>query len=174
MPPVFLILGTPACGKSTIAKALMQRFGHGLHIPVDDLRHFVVSGLSDLGPDMGEETWRQVAVAREAVCTMAEVYVKHGFAVAIDDFWNGETPDADYHFSLPVVRVVLFPDLQTTLKRLYARNPEEGDFKAVLEHAIRLIHPTIERHPKTGWIVVDSSHLTVQQTVDFILEQAKT
>jgi hypothetical protein len=94
--------------------------------------------------------------------------------VAIDDFWNGETPDADYHFSLPVVRVVLFPDLQTTLKRLYARNPEEGDFKAVLEHAIRLIHPTIERHPKTGWIVVDSSHLTVQQTVDFILEQAKT
>jgi hypothetical protein len=167
-PPIFLILGTPASGKSSVAKALMQRFERGVHLPVDDLRHFVVSGLADLGADMSRETWQQVALARAAASQVAQTYHKQKFAVAIDDFWYGDTPDADYQFTVPVQRVVLLPDLETTLRRLYERNPAEGDFKLVLETVIRDLHPQIRRHPKTGWLVVDSSQMNLEQTVDFI------
>jgi hypothetical protein len=172
-PPLFLIMGTPASGKSSVAKALMQRFERGLHLPVDDLRHFVVSGLADLGANMNQETWRQVALARAAASQVAQTYAKHKFAVAIDDFWNGETPDADYEFTVPVKRVLLLPDLETTLQRLHERNPDEGGFKAVLEMAIKALYPQIQRHPKTGWLVVDSSQMNVEQTVDFILARIK-
>ena len=43
-----LILGMPAAGKSTVARALMARFARGLHLPVDDLRNIVVSGRTEL------------------------------------------------------------------------------------------------------------------------------
>jgi predicted kinase len=170
-PPVFLIMGTPASGKSTVAKALMQRFERGLHLSVDDLRHCVVSGLADLGPEMNQETWRQVALARAAASQVAQTYVKHNFAVAIDDFWSGETPAADYEFAVPIKRVVLLPNLETTLHRLHERNPDEGGYKMILEAVIRELHPQITQHPKQGWLVVDSSQMNIEQTVDFILER---
>jgi chloramphenicol 3-O-phosphotransferase len=170
-PPVFLILGTPASGKSSVAKALMQRFERGVHLPVDDLRHFVVSGLADLGADIQPETWRQVALARAAASQIAQLYAKQKFAVAIDDFWHGETPDANYEFAVPVKRVLLLPNLETTLRRLKERNPDEGSFKVVLEAVIQDLHPKIQHHPKTGWLVVDSSQMSLEQTVDFILGQ---
>ena len=43
--PVFVIVGPPAVGKSTTSKALAARFPKSLHIPVDDVRTMVVSGL---------------------------------------------------------------------------------------------------------------------------------
>jgi adenylate kinase family enzyme len=52
MQPIFLILGSPAAGKSTVSKALLQRFERGFHIPVDDFRHMVVSGLSDMNIEL--------------------------------------------------------------------------------------------------------------------------
>jgi adenylylsulfate kinase-like enzyme len=173
MQPIFLIMGTPASGKSTIAKALMQRFERGLHIPVDDLRHLVVAGLSDMAFEIPPETFRQLRLAREAASVMARMYSDEGFAVAIDDFWLGENPDEDYNrkISRRVTRVLLLPKLETTLKRLYARNPDEGSFKLILESAVRSLQTGIETHPKTGWLVIDSSDLSVEQTVDLILER---
>ncbi len=43
---IFLISGTPGSGKSSVARALMQRFKQGVHLPVDDLRKMVVSGIA--------------------------------------------------------------------------------------------------------------------------------
>jgi adenylylsulfate kinase-like enzyme len=171
--PIFLIMGTPASGKSTVAKALMQRFERGLHIPVDDLRHLVVAGLSDMAFEIPPETFRQLRLARESACVMARMYSDDGFAVAIDDFWLGENPDENYNrkISRRITRILLLPNLETTLERVYARNPDEGSFKQTLETAIRSLQTGIEAHPKTGWLVIDSSHLSVDQTVDQILER---
>jgi hypothetical protein len=172
MQPIFLIMGTPASGKSTVAKALMQRFERGLHIRVDDLRHMVVAGLSDMAFEIPPETFRQLRLARESASVMARMYSDEGFAVAIDDFWFGDTPDEDYNrkISRRITRVLLLPNLETTIERLHARNPDEGSFKLILERAIRGVCADIEAHPKTGWHVIDSSLLSVEQTVDCILE----
>ena len=63
MTPIFLVMGTPASGKSTVSRALMQRFECGSHIPVDDLRHMVVSGLTDTGFDLASELLEQIRLA---------------------------------------------------------------------------------------------------------------
>ena len=69
--PLFLITGTPGVGKTETARALMRRFPFGLHIPVDDLREWVVSGISHPVPEFTEETagsfvWRAAAAAQIA------------------------------------------------------------------------------------------------------------
>ena len=83
--PLFLITGAPGAGKSVTAAALMRRFPFGLHIPVDELREWVVSGISQPVPEFTEETGRQFRLARGAAAQVAALYADAGFAVAIDD-----------------------------------------------------------------------------------------
>ena len=49
MTPIFLITGAPAVGKTTTGRALASRFAKSLHIPVDDVRRMVVSGVRHPG-----------------------------------------------------------------------------------------------------------------------------
>lgn len=65
--------------------------------------------------------------------------------------------------------MLLRPSGKATLARLAARAPAEGSFKGVLAQAIALIHADMNRHPKAGWQVVNSSELSVEETVDLIL-----
>ena len=94
------------------------------------------------------------------------MYSDDGFAVAIDDFWYGDTPDEDYNrkISRRITRVLLLPKLEVTLERLHARNPDEGSFKQVLERAIRSLQAGIQVHPKTGWLVIDGRSLRLYPT----------
>ena len=162
-------MGTPASGKSTVAHALMRRFSRGLHLPVDTLRQLVVSGLADMSGEPSPALLEQLRLARESASATAGLYAGAGFAVAIDDFWFGEHPDRDYRLEPKTHRIVLTPDVSTTLKRLYARNAAEGAFKEVLAGVIQTLHPEIEAHPKAGWHALDSSRWSVEQTVDRIL-----
>jgi len=84
-PPIFLLSGVPGAGKTSVAAALMRRFTSGLHIPIDDLREWVVSGIAHPLPTWTDETGRQFRLARQAAAHMACLYVDAGFAVAIDD-----------------------------------------------------------------------------------------
>jgi chloramphenicol 3-O-phosphotransferase len=174
MKPIFLILGSPAAGKSTVAKALMNRFERGLYVPVDDFRQMVVSGLADMGFDITPDLLEQIRLAREAASSMARLYNDMGFAVAIDDFWHTQLPHADYMqtLGLNIFRILLLPSLQETLDRLHKRDKDSEGMKQMLEQGIRHVHHAIETQPetKTGWHVVDSSNLSIEETVDRILE----
>lgn len=172
MGPIYLVLGTPACGKSTVARALAGRFPLGLHVPVDDVRHMVVGGLADMGHELTPALSLQLRLAREGAARLALGYAQEGFAVAIDDFWNGLEPDAPYAAVLGESgfhRVLLRPSREATLARLHARRPEEGGYKAVLEGAIDAVLADIGAHGGAGWHVIDSSQLDVAQTVDAVL-----
>ena len=66
-------------------------------------------------------------------------------------------------------RILLLPNLEVTMNRLKARDGSTDHF----ERAIRFVHQAIETRPEllTGWHVVDSSELNVEETVDCILER---
>ncbi len=98
--PLFLITGTPGSGKSTAARSLMQRFPFGLHIPVDDLREWVVAGIAHPVPEFTEETARQFQLARTAAAGIVALYAGAGFAVALDDVIH--EPDAETYVAAPL------------------------------------------------------------------------
>ena len=70
-------------------------------------------------------------------------------------------------------KILLLPSLEITLERLFKRNAPNNPFTKFLEDVIRWNYPLIQAHSKTGWHVVDSSNISIQETVDQILEMTK-
>lgn len=173
--PIFILTGTPASGKSTVAKALLQRFAFGTHIPVDNMRGMVVSGLSNPIGSWDEETARQFRVARDGAAALASVYASNGFAVAIDDVIF--PPDVDHHYNklsahFAVYRIMLRPHLDVARARNAARQTDVDN--AQLDKII----PPIYQHFATfnlaelaenGWVILDTSFDSAAETVDRIM-----
>lgn len=173
---IFLIVGPPAVGKSTTSRALAARLPKSIHIPVDTIRDMVVSGIALPGAEWSAELAQQVALARRSVVHMALSYQEAGFGVVIDDFWDPEGL-ADYRalFSQPgLLRVILFPRQEQAHQRNRQRSGENAG-RDYIDQGIQIVYQhlrdNIARLTKEGWLVVDSTYLRVEQTVDAILEQ---
>jgi chloramphenicol 3-O-phosphotransferase len=168
---IFLISGMPAVGKSSVAHALLQRFERGVHLPVDDLRAMVVSGMVHPVPTWTDAAAAQFALARANAVQMALRYSAAGYAVAIDDVLLSYDFDADYapHFQgQQPQRVLLLPRLEVALQRNASRTNK--DFHPdTLVGVITHLHAQYSSMNACGWQVLDSSDMTVEETVDAIL-----
>ena len=153
MTPIFLIVGGPAVGKSTTSRALAACFPKSIHIPVDDLRMMVVSGLAQPGAAWTLELVEQLLAARQSVTHMALTYRQAGFVVVIDDFWDPDSQLSEYAplFSHPDVhKVLLFPDQQAAHQRNLDR-AGPGATQHYLDQGIQPDLPEPEPHPaRTG------------------------
>jgi adenylylsulfate kinase-like enzyme len=175
-PPIFIITGVPGAGKSSVAMELMRRFEFGIHIPVDDLREFVVAGIAHPVPHWTTETSRQFGLARAAAGQIAALYNRAGFAVAIDDVISPADAQAAFDDLLAkhtLHKIRLYPKLEIALARSAARTTKPFD-SVVLESAIRGLHGATAAEPYAamGWLTIDNSRLTLEQTVDHVLECA--
>lgn len=167
-PPIFWISGPPAAGKSTLCAALLARFDRGYHLPVDDLRSWVVSGLADSVP-WTEETERQFQVAEAAACDIARQYRQAGFAVAIDHCRNPTRLEWVIQESeLEVIRVLLMPELETNLSRSHARTNKTFD-PHLLDDTIKATNGGYRQSVPDGWLVIDNTRMTVEESIDLIL-----
>jgi adenylylsulfate kinase-like enzyme len=175
-PPIFVLTGPPGAGKSTIAGALMRHFSYGLHIPVDDLREWVVSGLAGPVPEWTEETSRQFDLARRGAADLAARYADAGFAVAVDDV--ATLAQASQYFveglaPRRVVPVLLLPALDVALGRNARRTnkPFEPDF---LVDTIQFLHTEFASQAANavGWVVLDTSGQSPEETAAAIMHLA--
>jgi predicted kinase len=176
MSPIFLLVGAPAVGKSTTAHALAEKFQKSVHIPVDDLREMVVSGLFLPGPEWGQELIEQITLARESAMQMAINYSKAGFAVVIDDFWDTLSQLREYDHLLDKSnfhRVLLFPAQQAA----EARN-KKRDGSPYIADGIRIVYEQLKKDfpdgSRQGWLVLDTTQKNVEETVAHILTQTLT
>jgi adenylylsulfate kinase-like enzyme len=168
--PIFVVTGPPGAGKTTLASALIRRFGFAAHIPVDDLRLWVKSGLSDSVP-WTDETERQFQVAEAAACSVARTYADSGFAVVIDHCRNLARLDAlvKEHLSKHnSVKVCLLPPLETSLSRNLSRTNKGFDTR-VLEDTIRFVDQAYRESNKDGWLVLDNAELSLDASVESVL-----
>jgi hypothetical protein len=177
MNPIFLIVGPPAVGKSTTSRALAARFSKSIHIPVDDLRMMVVSGRLLPGPEWSDELAQQIALARASAAEAALKYHRAGFGVVIDDFWDAEHLN-DYqallghpHFH----KVVLYPRQEAAHQRNRQRSegsPELAYIDEGIQIVYRQLNASAARLAEDGWVVVDTTALSVDETVQAILRSS--
>src|SRR2546430_260477 len=170
---IWLISAAPGAGKTTVSVALCRRFPLAVHIPVDDIRDWVRSGFSS-PLEWTAETDRQFALARRAAARVAADYAEAGFVAVLDDVVRESHLD-QYTVHLgnaPIRKVLLNPSLETVLARNTAQGRKPFD-ASVLEAACRGLHPLLiaENTTEQGWLVVDSTTLDIDETVDAIIGQ---
>jgi chloramphenicol 3-O-phosphotransferase len=137
---------------------------------VDQLREMMVSGIA-LPPQMTAEAVIQFQLARSTATHMAQLYASEGVDVVIDDVC---VPDemVDQYASLfansLVHRVLLMPTLEALTERVLARG---GPFAEFFVEYAPTIYGYVERLPLDGWIVLDTSDWSVEQTVQEVMSR---
>jgi len=176
--PIFLVVGAPAVGKSSTGRALAARFPKSIYIPVDDVRRMVVSGVVHPSENWSPELVEQLRLARQSVSQMAVNYADAGFAVVIDDFWDPYSQLQEYQRlwqDRQVQRVLLYPERKTALERNFQRSGT-GESNEYIAGGVHLVYSHLEtvvaNLEKDGWHVLDSTVLSVDATVDRILDRA--
>jgi chloramphenicol 3-O-phosphotransferase len=167
MTSVHLITGIPAAGKSTVAQALAERLdGPSVHVHGDRFRRWILNGRADMTPDAAPEALRQLRLRHALTARICDAYADAGFTVVAQDVLLGEHLGATVSMirTRPLHVVVLAPRAETVARRDAERSKNAYDAFtiAALDRVLRKETPCIGT-----WI--DSSDLTVAQTVDEIL-----
>jgi len=168
MSNIIFITGMAGSGKSSIGRLVARHFPKCLFIQVDELREKMVKGYAR--PEGGiftEEVIQQFQMARATAIYMARLYANQGVDVVIDDVCVPPNFVEQYAalFEIPEThRVLLYPKASIVIERIKQRG-------GPLEHIkyVPVIYNFLDSMSKDGWIVLDSSEWTIEQTVNEVL-----
>jgi adenylylsulfate kinase-like enzyme len=163
-----LITGIMASGKSSVAQALAERLPKSVHLRGDAFRRMIVNGQAAIESPISDEAMAQLRLRYQLAAQAADSYCEAGFTVVCQDVIIGEILHEviAMHTNHPFYLVVLCPSPDIAFERDKHRHKQtynswtpEG-----LDKALR------EETPHVGlWL--DSSNLSVDETVDAILGQ---
>lgn len=168
MNNIIFITGMAGAGKSTVGRLVARHFPKCLFIQVDELREKMVKGY--VRPEGGvftKEAIQQFQMARSTAIYMARLYANQGVDVVIDDACAPSNFVEQYAalFEIPEVhRVLLYPKAPVVIERIKQRG-------GPLEHItyVPVVYAYLDSMSKDGWIVLDSSEWTIEQTVNEVL-----
>jgi predicted kinase len=168
-PGVILITGIMAAGKSTIAQGMAEHLPKSVHLRGDIFRRMVVNGRAEMQPDQADQAWAQLRLRYKIAASAADLYCEAGFTVVYQDVIIGEMlAEVVQHLRRwPLHVIVLCPSPDVAAQRDQTRHKTAyGSWTPdALDHWLR------NETPRLGlWL--DTSALTVEQTLDTIFAQA--
>ncbi len=164
---VTLITGAMAAGKSTVAQALAERSARSVHVRGDLFRRMVVAGRAEMTAEPSPEAIAQLHLRYDLGVQTSLRYAREGFDVVYQDIIMGDDLLRVVDALGAALRqlVVLCPSAEVLAAREAAR-PKSGYGDGWDPYAFD--RELREHTPHIGlWL--DSSTLTVEQTVDRIL-----
>lgn len=166
-PPLFLLSGIMAAGKSTVAQALAERFPKSVHLRGDIFRRMIVRGQAEMTTDLSPEAVRQLELRYRLAVSTALQYIEAGFPVIYQDIVVGhqlpQVVTALEHSPLYVV--VLCPSAEVAEARAAAR--QKGGYTP--EFTPHAFDSALRRDTPRIGLWLDSSSLTETETVDAVL-----
>ena len=165
--PIYVISGVPGSGKTTVARELCARHPASLLISGDELREMVASGRATPIDGWSSETQQQFDLSWRTAAGMAARYADAGFIVVIDDVLREEDLRRQFYPELgerSVRRVLLKPPLATAIARNRERTTKDFDPERLVP-IIERLHDSLAAEI-AGWVVIDTSALSIAETVD--------
>lgn len=137
MNQVLIITGPPGAGKTSVALAICERFDRMVHVPVDDVRHWVRAGYRHPWANDAQAA-EQLRMAADAAVAVTRNAVEYRYSVIIDDVILGDAAEA-YRAGLggldaQVQFVTMLPSLERCLERDLARGA------ASIPERVRALH----------------------------------
>lgn len=169
-PTLFVVSGTQGAGKSTVAQALARRFERGAWVSADALHKMIVSGGRwPEGAVMSSDAERQLRLRLENACLLGRSFVAAGITAVIDDIVIGTRVDE----LLGLLAGETFVFVMLTPRLEVVRQREQGRGTALWQQWEWLDDEIRTRTRRIGlWL--DNSDLTLDETVDAILDRART
>lgn len=170
--------GAPGAGKTSVCQALQKRFPRGIWLSTDHLRWELVGGTAwyDEGPGVEEPEAEQSALHRQATGQMAAIFSDAGYAVAIDDtLIDIDARIEPYQKALgerPLVKVLLAPSLDETLRRNASRETKSLEDRGALAPAIAEVREALVQANTAakGWRALDTTGWSAEETVEALVD----
>ncbi|ACQ78517.1 putative phosphotransferase [Beutenbergia cavernae DSM 12333] len=123
-PPVVVVTGAMAAGKSTVAQGLAERLPRAAHVRGDVFRRFVVSGRAEPEPPLSDEATAQLHLRHDLAARVADTYAEAGFVAVVQDILLGDdlARFLERLTTRPRYAVVLVPSPEALTERDVARD----------------------------------------------------
>lgn len=166
-PFILFITGISAAGKSTIAQSVAERLPRSVHLRGDLFRRMMVNGEVEITVPLSDAAHEQLWLRYQMAATAAMMYADAGFTVVYQDVVLGNyvQQTVDLFHRHPLYLVVLCPAAEVVAEREAARRKTGYSDTLTIEALDRGLR---EETPHIG-LWVDSSAMTVTETVDWIL-----
>ncbi len=163
---LIVVTGIMAAGKSTVAEALAERFPMGAHVRGDRYRRSIVRGRHEMSPEPSAQALDQLRLRYRMAIATAEQYRQEGFTTVLQDIiigpMLGDFVEMVPH--RPFSLIVLTPSPTEVAIRERGRSKE-----GYVDFTPEQLHSTLQSNtPKLGYWL-DSTELTVEETVDLAL-----
>ncbi len=174
MAGIWLITGAQASGKSTVAELLASRVDRGVHVRGGQFYRWVVNGWTHVGSPDEAEVRRLLDLRYRLSATVADEYAAAGFDVVVQDNIYGDDVVRwiDSLGARPCRVIVLRPSAAVIEARNAARRAATGKvaYRDGFTAAINDEH--VASTPRDTGLWLDTSEMTVEETVDAILDRS--